>query len=138
MEGYKDQVRVAVLKKDEADLKREEAKESLCAALKANTRAEERIKALEAEVVEREKTAFARGRVEAETIMTNQLPNIYNEAFLVGWKALFAWSETEEIPLLPPQESLSYPDAPIGVPEEEVSGPLLQLLEEGGDVPPSD
>ncbi len=120
IERYKEQVRVAVLKRDEAVLQREESKESLRAALEANSQAEERIKALEAEVAEKEKVAFAWGRVEAETIMTNQLPDIYNEAFLVGWKALFAWPETEEIPLQPFRESLPYPDAPIGVPEEEV------------------
>uniref|UniRef100_A0A2N9FXK3 Uncharacterized protein n=1 Tax=Fagus sylvatica TaxID=28930 RepID=A0A2N9FXK3_FAGSY len=120
IERYKEQVRVAVLKRDEAVLQREESKESLRAALEANSQAEERIKALEAEVAEKEKAAFAWGRVEAETIMMNQLPDIYNEAFLVGWKALFAWPETEEIPLQPFRESLPYPDAPIGVSEEEV------------------
>jgi hypothetical protein len=64
VEGYKEQVRVTVLKRDEAELKRKEADESLCAALEANTGAEERIKALEAGVAEREKTTFVRGRVE--------------------------------------------------------------------------
>ena len=61
IERYKEQVRVAILKKDEAVLQREESEESLRAALEANSQAEERIKALEAEVAEREKAAFARG-----------------------------------------------------------------------------
>ena len=55
----------------------------------------------------------------------------------MGWKALFAWLETKEIPFLPPRENLPYPDVPIGVPEEEVQEPLPQPLEEGNDVPPS-
>uniref|UniRef100_A0A2N9FU19 Uncharacterized protein n=1 Tax=Fagus sylvatica TaxID=28930 RepID=A0A2N9FU19_FAGSY len=124
--------------RDEAELKREDAEESLRATLKANIQAEERIKALEAEVAERENATFAQGRVEAETIMANQLPGIYNEAFLVRWKALFAWSETEEIPLLPLRESLPYSDAPIGVLEEEVQEPLPQSPKEGDDAPPFD
>ncbi len=37
VEGYKEKVRVAVLKRDEAELKREDAEESLCATLEANT-----------------------------------------------------------------------------------------------------
>ena len=61
IERYKEQVRVAILKKDEAVLQREESEESLRVALEANSQAEERIKALEAEVAEREKAAFARG-----------------------------------------------------------------------------
>ena len=61
IERYKEQVRVAILKNDEAVLQREESEESLCAALEANSQAEERIKALEAEVAEREKASFARG-----------------------------------------------------------------------------
>jgi hypothetical protein len=93
---------------------------------------------LEAEVAEREKVAFSRGWVEAEAIMTNQLPGIYNKAFHEGWKALYAWPETEEMPLLPPWERLPYPDAPIVVPEEEVKEPLPQLPKEGDDTPPSD
>ena len=59
-------------------LQREELEESLHTALEANSQAEERIKALEAEMVKREKAAFDRGRVEAQTIMTNQLLGIYN------------------------------------------------------------
>jgi hypothetical protein len=59
-------------------LQREKLEESLRTALEANSQAEERIKALEAEMAEREKAAFDRGRVEAQTIMTNQLPGIYN------------------------------------------------------------
>uniref|UniRef100_A0A2N9FAQ1 Uncharacterized protein n=1 Tax=Fagus sylvatica TaxID=28930 RepID=A0A2N9FAQ1_FAGSY len=97
-----------------ADMAREKLEESLRTALEANSQAEERIKALEAEMAEREKAAFDRGR------------------------ALFAWPETKEIPLLPPRENLPYPDVQIGVPEEEVQEPLPQPLEEGNDVPPSD
>ena len=59
-------------------LQREELEESLHTALEANSQAEERIKALEAEMVKKEKAAFDRGRVEAQTIMTNQLLGIYN------------------------------------------------------------
>ena len=136
MDGYKDQIRVEVLKKDEAELKREEAEESLRAALEANTKVEERIKALEAEAAEREKAAFTWGRVEAEAIMTNQLPRIYNEAFHEGWKALYVWPESKEVPLLPPRESLPYPDALIGMPEKEVSEPLPHPPVKGDAVPP--
>ncbi len=68
VDGYKEQVRAVVLKWDEAELKRD-------------TKAEERIKTLEVEAVEREKAAFAPGRVKAESIMANQLPNMYNEFF---------------------------------------------------------
>ena len=39
-----------------------------------NTKAKERIRALEAEMAEKEKAASARRRVEVEAIMTNQLP----------------------------------------------------------------
>uniref|UniRef100_A0A2N9IVX2 Uncharacterized protein n=1 Tax=Fagus sylvatica TaxID=28930 RepID=A0A2N9IVX2_FAGSY len=103
-------------------LKREETEETLYAALEANTRAEKRIKALEAEATEREKAAFAWGRVEAEAIMTNQLPDIYNEAFEEGWRALLAWPESEELPPKPPQENLPYLDAPIGFAGREGHG----------------
>ncbi len=89
-------------------------------------------------MAEREKATFSRGRVEAEAIMTNQLPSIYNKAFHEGWKALYAWPETEEMPLLPPRERLPYPDASIVMPEEEVKEPLPQLPKEGDDTPPSD
>ncbi len=84
MEGYKEEVRIAVLKKDETVLKVEETEELLCDALEANTRAEERIKTLEAEMSDREKAAFDRGRDEAQAIMTKQLPSVYNEAFHEG------------------------------------------------------
>ena len=60
MEGYKEEVRIAVLKKDEIVLKVEETEELLCDALEANTRVEERIKTLEEEVADREKAAFDR------------------------------------------------------------------------------
>jgi hypothetical protein len=92
---------------------------------------------LEAEATEREKAAFAWGRVEAEAIMTNQLPDIYNEAFEEGWRALLAWPESEELPPKPPQENLPYLDAPIGFPEEKVTEPLPQPPEEGDAAPPS-
>ena len=81
VEAYKDQVRIATLKKDEADLKRENAEDLLRNALEANSKAGEKFKALEAEVATREKAAFERGSVEAQTTMTKQLPGIYNEAF---------------------------------------------------------
>jgi hypothetical protein len=42
------------------------------------------------------------------------------------------------VPLLPPRESLPYSNASIGVPEEKVEEPLLQLPEEGDAAPPSD
>ena len=64
-EAYKEQVIVAVLKKDEADLKREEVEESLHTALEANSEMEKRIKALEADLAGKEKAAFDRGQVEA-------------------------------------------------------------------------
>ncbi len=50
---------------------------------------------------------------------------------------MYAWPESEEVPLLPPRESLPYPDALIGVPEEEVSEPLPHPPEEGDATPPS-
>ena len=81
MEAYKEQVRIIVLKKDEADLKREEMEELLCTALEANSKLEERINALEIDMAARERAAFDWGRVEAQVIMTNQLLGVYNEAF---------------------------------------------------------
>ena len=58
---------------------------------------------------------------------------MYNEAFQQGWKALFSWPESDDMPSLPPQESLPYPDAPIGVPEEEIPEPQPRSAEgEGG------
>ena len=131
VEAYKEQVIVAVLKKDEADLKREEAEESFLIALEANSEVEKRIKALEADFVGKKKAAFDRGQVEAQKTMTNQLPGVYNEAFQQGWKALYSWSESEDMPELPPRENLPYPNAPIGVPEEEVLKPLPQPNEGG-------
>jgi hypothetical protein len=131
VEAYKEQVIVAVLKKDEADLKREEAEESLRTALEANSEMEKRIKALEADLAGREKAAFDRGQVEAQTTMTNQLPDVYNEAFQQGWKALYSWPESEDMAELPPRENLPYPNAPIGVSEEEVPESLPQPNEGG-------
>uniref|UniRef100_A0A2N9H223 Uncharacterized protein n=1 Tax=Fagus sylvatica TaxID=28930 RepID=A0A2N9H223_FAGSY len=88
-------------------------------ALEENSKAGEKILALEAEITARERAAFDRGSVEAQTTMTKQLPGIYNEAFQVGWKALYSW-ESDDMPPLPPQDVLPYPNAPIGVPEEEL------------------
>uniref|UniRef100_A0A2N9I5E2 Transposase (putative) gypsy type domain-containing protein n=1 Tax=Fagus sylvatica TaxID=28930 RepID=A0A2N9I5E2_FAGSY len=122
VEAYKEQVRIATLKKDEADLKLEDAQDLLRNALEENSKAGERIQALEAEIAAREKAAFNRGSVEAQTTMTKQLPGIYNEAFQVGWKALYSW-ESDDMPPLPPQEVFPYPNAPIGVPEEELPEP---------------
>ena len=65
VEAYKDQVKIAILKKDEADLKVEETEDLLRNALEANSKAKEKFKALEADLVAREKAAFDRGQVEA-------------------------------------------------------------------------
>jgi hypothetical protein len=130
VEAYKDQVRIAVLKRDEAVLKVEETEDLLRNALKANSKAEERFKALEADIMAREKAAFDRGQVEAQKIMTKQLPGVYNEAFQQGWKALYSWPESDDMPQLPPRENLPYPEAPIGVPEEELPDPLPESNEE--------
>uniref|UniRef100_A0A2N9FJ33 Uncharacterized protein n=1 Tax=Fagus sylvatica TaxID=28930 RepID=A0A2N9FJ33_FAGSY len=119
VEAYKEQVRIATLKKDEADLKLEDSQDLLKKALEENSKAGEKILALEAEIAARERAAFDRGSVEAQTTMTKQLPGIYNEAFQVGWKALYSW-ESDDMPPLPPQDVLPYPNAPIGVPEEEL------------------
>jgi hypothetical protein len=119
VEAYKEQVRIATLKKDEADLKLEDTQDLLRNVLEENSKAGEKIQALEAEIAARERAAFDRGSVEAQTTMTKQLPGIYNEAFQVGWKALYSW-ESDDMPPLPPQEVLPYPNAPIGVPEEEL------------------
>uniref|UniRef100_A0A2N9GCS3 Uncharacterized protein n=1 Tax=Fagus sylvatica TaxID=28930 RepID=A0A2N9GCS3_FAGSY len=119
VEAYKEQVRIATLKKDEADLKLEDSQDLLKKALEENSKAGDKILALEAEITARERAAFDRGSVEAQTTMTKQLPGIYNEAFQVGWKALYSW-ESDDMPPLPPQDVLPYPNAPIGVPEEEL------------------
>ncbi len=132
MEAYKDQVRIAVLKKEEAVLKMEDTKDLLRNALEANSKAEEKFKALEADIMAREKAAFDWGQVEAQNIMTKQLPDMYNEAFQQGWKALYSWPESDDMPELPPQENLPYPEAPIGVPEEELPEPLPESNEEAG------
>jgi hypothetical protein len=132
VEAYKEQVRIATLKKDEANLKLEDTEDLLRNALEENSKAGEKIKALEAEIAARETAAFDRGSVEAQTIMTKQLPGIYNEAFQQGWKALYSWAESDDMPQLPPQESLPYPDAPIGVPEEELPEPQPPSNEEAG------
>uniref|UniRef100_A0A2N9IDL2 Uncharacterized protein n=1 Tax=Fagus sylvatica TaxID=28930 RepID=A0A2N9IDL2_FAGSY len=57
---------------------------------------------------------------------TFQLRNEAQErlTFQEGWKALFSWPDSDDMPGLPPKESLPYPNAPIGVPEEELSDPL--------------
>ena len=132
VEAYKDQVKIAVLKKDEADLKVEETEDLLRNALEANSKAEEKFKALEADLVAREKATFDQGQVEAQVIMTNQLPGVYNEAFQQGWKALYSWPESDDMSQLPPRENLPYLDAPIGVSEVELPEPLPQPNEEAG------
>jgi hypothetical protein len=108
VEAYKDQVRIATLKKDEANLKLEDTEDLLRNALEENSKVGEKFKALEAEIAAREKAAFDRGSVQAQTIMTKQLPGIYNEAFQQGWKALYSWAESDDMPQLPPQENLPY------------------------------
>ena len=123
VEAYKDQVRIATLKRDEANLKLEDTEDLLRNVLEANSKAEEKFKALEADIVSREKATFDRGSIQAQTTMTKQLPGIYNEAFQQGWKALYSWPESDDMPQLPPRENLPYPEAPIGVPEEELSEP---------------
>jgi chromosome segregation ATPase len=105
VEAYKDQVRIATLKKDEANLKVEETEDLLRNALDANSKAEDKFKALEAEIAAREKAAFDRGQAEAQTIMTKQLPGIYNEAFQEGWKALYSWPDSDDMPGLPPRRA---------------------------------
>uniref|UniRef100_A0A2N9HMM9 Uncharacterized protein n=1 Tax=Fagus sylvatica TaxID=28930 RepID=A0A2N9HMM9_FAGSY len=132
VEAYKDQVRIATLKKDEANLKVEETEDLLRNALDANSKAKDKFKALEAEAAAKEKAAFDRGYAEAQRIMTKQLPDIYNEAFQEGWKALYFWPDLEDMPGLPLQENLPYPNAPIGVPEEELPDPLPAPNEEAG------
>jgi hypothetical protein len=132
VEAYKDQVRIATLKRDEANLKWEDTEDLLRNALEANSKAEEKFKALEADIAAREKAAFDRGSVQAQTTMTKQLPGIYNEAFQQGWKALYSWPEFDDMPQLPPRENLPYPEAPIGVLEEELSEPQPSPNEEAG------
>ena len=103
----------------QADQKRQAAEVSLRMALDSNTAAEGKIKAIEAQIAEAEKATFVRGRKEVEVDIASQLTSIYNESFQEGWKALYAWSGLKESPFLPPRDSLPYPDAPIGVEEEE-------------------
>uniref|UniRef100_A0A2N9G5W4 Uncharacterized protein n=1 Tax=Fagus sylvatica TaxID=28930 RepID=A0A2N9G5W4_FAGSY len=109
VEAYKDQVRIAVLKREEAVLKVEDTEDLLHNALEANSKAEEKFKALEAD-----------------------LPGVYNEAFQQGWKVLYSWPESDDMPQFPPRENLPYPEAPIGVPEEELLDPLPESNEEAG------
>ena len=132
VEAYKDQVRIAVLKKDKAVLKAKETEDLLRNALEANSKADDKLKALEVSIEAREKATFDRGQAEAQRIMTNQLLGVYNEAFQQGWKALYSWPESDDMPQLPPRENLPYPEAPIGVPEEELPEPLPQSNEEAG------
>ena len=132
VEAYKDQVRIAILKRDEANLKLEDTEDLLRNVLEANSKAEEKFKALEADIVSREKATFDRGSIQAQTTMTKQLPGIYNEAFQQGWKALYSWPESDDMPQLPPRENLPYSEAPIGVPEEELSEPQPSSNEEAG------
>lgn len=132
VEAYKDQVRITVLKKDKIALKLEETEDLLRKTLEANSEVDKKFKALEADVAAKEKIAFDRGQTEAQRIMSNQLPSIYNEAFQEGWKALYAWPESDDMPRLPPQENLPYLEAPIGVPEEELAEPQPLSNEEAG------
>uniref|UniRef100_A0A2N9G9I8 Aminotransferase-like plant mobile domain-containing protein n=1 Tax=Fagus sylvatica TaxID=28930 RepID=A0A2N9G9I8_FAGSY len=132
VEAYKDQVRTAILKRDEANLKLEDTEDLLRNALEVNSKAKEKFKALEADIVAKEKAAFDRGSVQAQTTMTKQLPGIYNEAFQQGWKALYSWPESDDMPQLPPRENLPYLKAPVGVPEEELSEPQPSSNEEAG------
>jgi hypothetical protein len=120
-----------------ADQKRQEAEESLRIALESNTATEKKIKALEAEMAEREKAAFARGRKEAEMDIAGQLTSIYNESFQEGWKALYAWSKPGELPFLPPRDYLPYPDAPIEVEDKEAEESQSQQPAPGDPTPPS-
>jgi hypothetical protein len=110
----------------------EETEDLLRKALEANSKADDKFKALEANIEAREKAAFDRGQAEAQKIMTNQLPGVYNEAFQQGWKALYSWPESDDMPQLPPRENLPYLEAPIGVSEEELPEPLPQSNEEAG------
>uniref|UniRef100_A0A2N9H810 Uncharacterized protein n=1 Tax=Fagus sylvatica TaxID=28930 RepID=A0A2N9H810_FAGSY len=115
----------------------EEAEESLRIALKSNTAAEEKMKALEAEIIEREKAAFARGRKKAEVDIVGQLTGIYTESFQEGWKALNAWAKPGEAPFLPPWDCLPYPNALIGVENGETEEDLSQPSAFGELAPPS-
>uniref|UniRef100_A0A2N9FR61 Uncharacterized protein n=1 Tax=Fagus sylvatica TaxID=28930 RepID=A0A2N9FR61_FAGSY len=56
--AYKEQVRIATLKKDEADLKLEDSQDLLRKALEENSKAGEKILALEAEIAARERGSF--------------------------------------------------------------------------------
>ena len=53
VEAYKDQVRIAILKREEAVLKMEDTEDLLRNALEANSKAEEKFKALEADLMAR-------------------------------------------------------------------------------------
>lgn len=110
-----------------ADEKRQEVEESLCIALESLSAAKERAKVFEGKLAEAKKSAFDRGRKEAELDIASRLTRIYNESFQEGWKAVLRWSEPGEVPFLPPRDMLPYPDTPIGV-EEEVNE----------DVPPTE
>uniref|UniRef100_A0A2N9FIZ0 Uncharacterized protein n=1 Tax=Fagus sylvatica TaxID=28930 RepID=A0A2N9FIZ0_FAGSY len=74
----------------------------------------------EGKLAEAKKSAFDRGRKEAELDITSRLTRIYNESFQEGWKAVLRWSGPGEVPFLPPRDMLPYPDTSIGV-EEEVN-----------------
>ncbi len=76
----------------------EETDDLLRKALEANSKADDKFKALEANIEAREKAAFDRGQAEAQKIMTNQLPGVYNKAFQQGWKALYSWPESDDMP----------------------------------------
>jgi hypothetical protein len=89
--------------------------------LDSNLVAEDKIKALEAEIADAEKATFARGRKEAEMDIAGQPTSIYNKSFQEGWKTLYAWSRPGEAPFLPPWDCLPCPDTPIGVEETEAA-----------------
>uniref|UniRef100_A0A2N9HL39 Uncharacterized protein n=1 Tax=Fagus sylvatica TaxID=28930 RepID=A0A2N9HL39_FAGSY len=97
VEAYKEQVRIATLKKDEADLKLEDSQDLLRKALEENSNGRG------------EDLGFGGG--------DSQLGR--GQLLTGGWKALYSW-ESDDMPPLPPQDVLPYPNAPIGVPEEEL------------------
>ncbi|GMY09601.1 hypothetical protein FCV25MIE_04840 [Fagus crenata] len=72
----------------QADQKRKEVEESLKMALDSNLASEEKIKALEVQLVEMEKSSFASSRKGAEMDIVGQLIGIYNQSFHEGWKTI--------------------------------------------------
>ncbi|GMY25047.1 hypothetical protein FCV25MIE_20289 [Fagus crenata] len=121
----------------QADQKRQEVKEPLRMALDSNMAVEEKIKALEAEIADAGKAAFAPGKKEAKMDIVGQLTGIYNESFQEGWKTLYTWSGPEEASFLPPRDCLPYPDAPIRVEEAATAETSSQPSASGVFVLPS-